>query len=206
MSSTAGFRAGVRKDSMTAFGIDSQNNITIFASLKEIQESEEETVTFTNQEEFAALANKWAGGRLVEIWNSLPGVQPVERFTSRSAAVGRIWRVIQHLKPDPGAHRQHVRLKKSTAGTEASRRQRGEDTKTAKIIALLKRPGGASLKALLATTKWQAHTIRGFVSILGSQRRGQDRILEEHLWGTALQNRRVTSSATVGPTPLPFTS
>jgi hypothetical protein len=169
MSSTAGFRAGVRKDNMTAFSIDSENNITIFASLKEIQESEEETETFTNQEEFAALADKWAGGRLVEIWNSLAGVRPVERFTSRRVAVGRIWKAIQHLKPDGGSHRQQVGLKKNRGGTKASRRQRGKDTKTAKIIALLERPGGASLKTLMAATKWQAHTIRGFVSILGSK-------------------------------------
>ena len=81
---------------MTAFTIDAENNITVFASLKEIQGSEEGTEAFTNQEEFAALADKWAGGRLVEIWNSLPGVQPVERFTSRRVAVGRIWKAIQH--------------------------------------------------------------------------------------------------------------
>jgi len=43
---------------MTAFSIDSANNITIFDSLKEIQGSEAGTETFTNQEEFAALANK----------------------------------------------------------------------------------------------------------------------------------------------------
>jgi hypothetical protein len=71
---------------MTAFTIDAENNITVFASLKEIQGTEEGTQTFTNQEELAALADKWPGGRLVEIWNSLPGVQPVERFTSRRVA------------------------------------------------------------------------------------------------------------------------
>jgi hypothetical protein len=110
---------------MTLFTIDSENNITIFASLKEIEESAEGTETFTNQEEFAALADKWAGGRLVEVWNSLPGVQPVERFTSRRVAVGRIWKVIQQLKPAGGAQRQQGRLKKGTVGKEATRRQRG---------------------------------------------------------------------------------
>jgi Protein of unknown function (DUF3489) len=158
---------------MTVFTIDAENNITIFGSLKEIQGSEEGTETFTNQEEFAALADKWAAGRLVEIWNSLPGVQPVERFTSRRVAVGRIWKVIQHLKAAGGAQRQQVRLKKGTVGKEATRRQRGKDTKTAKIIALLKRPAGASLKTLMAATKWQAHTVRGFVSILGSKGGGK---------------------------------
>ena len=91
---------------MTAFTIDAENNITVFASLKEIQGSEEGTQTFTNQEELAALADKWPGGRLVEVWNSLPGVQPVERFTSRWVAVGRIWKAIQHLKPTGATYRQ----------------------------------------------------------------------------------------------------
>src|ERR1700693_2656650 len=83
-------RPASERNSMTAFTIDSENNITIFASLKEIQGSEEGIETFTNEDEFAALADKWPGGRLVEVWNSLPGVQPVERFTSRRVAGGRI--------------------------------------------------------------------------------------------------------------------
>ena len=98
--------ASVRKDNMTVFTIDVENNITVFGFLKEIQGSEEGTQTFTNQEELAVLADKWPGGRLVEIWNSLPGVQPVERFTSRRVAVGRIWKAIQHLKPTGATYRQ----------------------------------------------------------------------------------------------------
>jgi hypothetical protein len=52
---------------MTVFTIDAENNITAFASMKEIQVIAEGTETFTNQEEFAALADKLPGGRLVEI-------------------------------------------------------------------------------------------------------------------------------------------
>jgi hypothetical protein len=149
---------------MTAFTIDAENNITVFASLKEIQGSGEGTETFTNQEELAALADKWPGGRLVEVWNSLPGVQPVERFTSRRVAVGRIWKAIQHLKPTGAAQSQPVVLKKGSAKKLATRKERGKNTKTAKIIALLKRPVGASLKALMCETGWQSHSVRGFIS------------------------------------------
>jgi hypothetical protein len=156
--------ASVRKDSMTAFTIDSENNITVFASLKEIQGHEEGTETFTNQQELTALADKWPGGRLVEVWNSLPGVQPVERFTSRRVGTGRIWQVIQNLKPTGGAQRQLVGLKKGSARKKATRKQRGKDTKTAKIIALLKRPVGASLNALMRETGWQSHSVRGLIS------------------------------------------
>lgn len=37
-------------------------------------------------------------------------------------------------------------------------------SKTAKILDLLKRPGGITLKELMKTTGWQAHSVRGFLS------------------------------------------
>jgi hypothetical protein len=37
-------------------------------------------------------------------------------------------------------------------------------TKTAKILALLRRPIGASLPELRKATGWQAHSVRGFLS------------------------------------------
>ncbi len=39
-----------------------------------------------------------------------------------------------------------------------------EGSKTAQVLELLKQPGGATLKELMATTGWQAHSLRGFVS------------------------------------------
>lgn len=37
-------------------------------------------------------------------------------------------------------------------------------TKSAKILELLKRPGGVTLKDLMKATGWQAHSVRGFLS------------------------------------------
>ena len=37
-------------------------------------------------------------------------------------------------------------------------------SKTAKVLALLKRPQGAALKELIKATGWQPHSIRGFLS------------------------------------------
>jgi hypothetical protein len=43
-------------------------------------------------------------------------------------------------------------------------------TKKAAILALLKRPKGATLKELMKATNWQAHSVRGFLSgALGKQ-------------------------------------
>ncbi len=33
----------------------------------------------------------------------------------------------------------------------------------------MRRPGGATLAEIMEATSWQAHTVRGFVSILGSK-------------------------------------
>jgi uncharacterized protein DUF3489 len=39
-----------------------------------------------------------------------------------------------------------------------------EGSKTAKVLDLLKRPGGATTKELIKATGWQPHSLRGFLS------------------------------------------
>ena len=41
--------------------------------------------------------------------------------------------------------------------------------KKAEVIAMMKRAKGATLAEIMSATKWQAHTVRGFVSILGKK-------------------------------------
>ena len=41
--------------------------------------------------------------------------------------------------------------------------------KKAEVIAMMKRAKGATLAEIMAAMNWQAHTVRGFVSILGSK-------------------------------------
>ena len=152
---------------MPTFTIDPENNITVLASSKDIEGKGEGTETFSSVEELAALASKWPGARLVDIWNSLPGVEPVERFTSREVAITRIWKAIQHLQPGVGAHRRRVVAKQGSAKKKARRNALPavrENSKTARVIALLRKSMGASLKTIMRATGWQAHSVRGFIS------------------------------------------
>jgi hypothetical protein len=52
--------------------------------------------------------------------------------------------------------------RKATRAKKAATARHG--SKTAKILDLLKRPGGVTLKDLIKATGWQAHSVRGFLS------------------------------------------
>lgn len=54
------------------------------------------------------------------------------------------------------------RAKKATGKTERS-------NKKAEVIGMMKRAKGATLAEIVEATGWQKHTVRGFVSILGSK-------------------------------------
>jgi Protein of unknown function (DUF3489) len=78
--------------------------------------------------------------------------------------------------PQPKAKRQPTKKEKAKPATKGApaRKPAGKPNteranKKAEVIAMMKRSKGATLDEIMAATKWQAHTVRGFVSILGSK-------------------------------------
>src|SRR6266481_3250837 len=84
---------------MKTFTIDTDNNISVFATQEEAAAAATTTPidTFTSQQELGKLAAAWPMDRLVAIWNSLPGVAPAKGFKSAKAAASKIWERIQKL-------------------------------------------------------------------------------------------------------------
>jgi uncharacterized membrane protein len=65
-------------------------------------------------------------------------------------------------------HRVHVAAAKAKPPRKAPPSKKAatarHGSKTAKILDLLKRQGGVTLKELMKATGWQAHSVRGFIS------------------------------------------
>jgi hypothetical protein len=59
--------------------------------------------------------------------------------------------------------------KAGRAKKTATKPKAGRGNKKVEVVTMLKRAKGATLAEIMAATKWQAHTVRGFVSILGSK-------------------------------------
>lgn len=123
---------------MKTFVIDSANSVKAYASSKAARRCTEGKL-FATEKDLTSVSADWPMLRLVAIWNQMPGVKPVQRFTNRTTALRRLWAAIQVLKPD-------------------------SKTKAELVIGMINTPSGSTLKAIMAATGWQAHSVRGFLS------------------------------------------
>jgi len=96
---------------MKYFTIDNENNITAHANRQAARDTG--AGVFSTEVQFADLIGP-DNKRLLDIWNSLPGVKSVTKFANRKAATERIWKAIQGLggpvapAPEPEAPAEAV--------------------------------------------------------------------------------------------------
>ena len=85
-----------------------------------------------------------SGKRLLALWNALPGVEMRRTVGDRGALIDRLWPAIEAL-PDP-------------------ERDAKRPSKQDGVIAMLRRPEGATIEEVASATGWQRHTVRGVFS------------------------------------------
>ena len=61
----------------------------------------------------------------------------------------------------------------------SSRSAARPDTKHARMIAMLRTPAGATIAALVTATKWQQHSVRGFLAGVVRKRLGLNLVSEQ---------------------------
>jgi hypothetical protein len=97
--------------------------------------------------------------------NSQTTEQPKPAKKARFRAQGA------HVAPAKGksgkkatpAKKAAKRAKKAPAKAPEPKGAR-QGSKTAQVLELIKRPGGATMQELMAATEWQPHSVRGFIS------------------------------------------
>ena len=116
---------------MTSFTIDADDHIAIATGALKPKGADH----FTSRDELAHLTTQWPASRLVRLWNGLPGVTPVKRFTDRKTALDRIWKALAN-----GSARSTARSKASRKGRARSKTTGiRAGTKKAQVIRMLQR-------------------------------------------------------------------
>ena len=101
-------------------------------------------IAVASQEELHAAP--LTGKRLLALWNALPGVEKRKKVGDRQGLLDQLWSAIEAL-PDPEPEADAKRPSKQDA-----------------VIAMLRRPEGATVDEVASATGWQRHTVRGVFS------------------------------------------
>src|SRR5215471_17592400 len=101
-------------------------------------------IAVTSKEELHAAPLN--GKRLLALWNALPSAETRRKVGDREALINQLWTAIEAL-PDPEPEPNAKRLSKQD-----------------EVIAMLRRPEGATVDEVANATGWQRHTVRGVFS------------------------------------------
>src|SRR3954470_4016726 len=115
----------------------------VIAEITPENQEQENQRAITSRDEWEAIAGHWPLKRLLAIWNSLPGLAPVEKFTSRQIALERIWRAVEF----PTQARRNA-----TAKVGKAKLHFRDGSKAAQAYALLCRVEGVTMGELHALT------------------------------------------------------
>src|SRR5262249_36438767 len=129
--------------------------------------NEGEIAIASNEELHAA---PLSGKRLLALWYALPGVEKRRKVGDRSALINQLWSAIEAL-PEPEPPSDAKRPSKQDA-----------------VIAMLRRPEGATVEEVAHATGWQRHTVR----LLGNpqeEARAQSCLCQRGAW-PGLPHRR----------------
>ena len=105
--------------------------------------NEGEIVVASNEELHAA---RISGKQLLALWNALPDIEKRRKVGDRKVLIDQLWSAIE-LLPDPEPQSDAKRRSKQDA-----------------VIAMLRRPEGATVDEVVSTTGWRRHTVRGVFS------------------------------------------
>ena len=105
--------------------------------------NEGEIVVASNAELHAA---ELSGKRLLALWNALSGVEKRKKVGDREALIDQLWAAIEAL-PDP----------EPEPPSDAKRPSKQDE-----VVAMLRRPEGATVEEVASAMGWQRHTVRGF--------------------------------------------
>jgi hypothetical protein len=97
---------------------------------------------------------------ITEATSASPAIAAAGTATKKARPAKRVRRV---APTKAKATKKASPVKKSPKGAKKARPIR-DGSKTAKVLDLLKRAGGATAKELIKVTGWQPHSVRGFLS------------------------------------------
>jgi len=121
--------------------------------------AQKRTIRITNAEATNKAASAAEQGAHVA-----PETAPSMKGASKKKSAPKLKKGAKGAKAKAAATKKEAKAARSRKDATEAR-----SNKKAEVIAMMKRAKGATLAEIMETTGWQTHTVRGFVSILGSK-------------------------------------